>query len=86
MNLNYIKNYLETKKDNITKEDIEALIKEITAYVGVGNKFNDLSSIMRVVNDYNLTYLTQVQEYEGFSTNDMKLLPKTCKRIASTSL
>lgn len=81
MNLNYIKNYLETKKDSITKEDIETLISEITTYVGVGNKFNDISSIMRVVNDYNLTYLTQVQEYEGFSTNDMKLLPKRSEKV-----
>ena len=34
MNLNYIRNYLETKKENMTIADIEELIKEIDTYQG----------------------------------------------------
>ena len=57
MNLNYVKEYLEIRKDNISKEDIEALINEIKAYQNTENSFNDISKVMRVVNEYNLTLL-----------------------------
>ena len=81
MNLNYIKNYLETKKGNITEADIDELIKQIDAYQGTENKFLDISAIMKTINDYNITYLSQVQEYEGFNTNDIRQLPKRAERV-----
>lgn len=81
MNLNYIKNYLNAKKDNITTEDIEELIKEINEFQGVQNNFTDISAIMRTINDYNLKYLTQVQEYEGLKTDDIKLIPVRSEKV-----
>lgn len=81
MNLNYVKNYLETKKDTITKEDIEALITEINVYQGTENKFTDIASIMRTINDYNLTYLAQVQQYEGFNKKDIRHLPMRTEKV-----
>lgn len=81
MNLNYIRNYLETKKENITVADIEELIKEIDTYQGTENKFLDISAVMKTINDYNLTYLSQVQQYEGYSTEDIRQLPKRSERV-----
>ena len=81
MNLNYVKNYLETKKGNLTEQDIEELINEINAYQGTENKFNDIASIMRTVNDYNLTYLAQVQQYEGFNKKDIRHLPMRAEKV-----
>ena len=72
MNLNYVKNYLETKKETITKQDIEQLIEEIDTFQGTQNSFTDIAAIMRTINDYNITYLTQFQKYEGYKTNDIK--------------
>ena len=63
MNLSYIRGYLESKKDTITVKDIETLLSEIDAYIGTDNKFNDIASIMRTVHEYNMSYLTEVQEY-----------------------
>ena len=81
MNLNYIRNYLETKKENMTVADIEELIKEIDTYQGTENKFLDISAVMKTMNDYNLTYLSQVQQYEGYSTEDIRQLPKRSERV-----
>lgn len=81
MNLNYIRNYLETKKESITVADIEELIKEIDTYQGTENNFLDISAVMKTINDYNLTYLSQVQQYEGYSTEDIRHLPKRSERV-----
>ena len=81
MNLNYIRNYLETKKENITVADIEELIKEIDTYQGTENKFLDISAVMKTINDYNLPYLSQVQQYEGYSTEDIRQLPKRSEKV-----
>lgn len=81
MNLNYIKNYLETKKENLTIADIESLIEEIDTYQGTENKFLDISAIMKTINDYNITYLSQVQQYEGYKTDDIKQLPKRAEKV-----
>jgi hypothetical protein len=80
MNLNYIKEYLEVRKDNITTADIENLIKEISDYQSTESKFNDIARIMRVVNEYNLTFLTLVEAYEAFPKGDIKLLPKRAEK------
>lgn len=66
MNLNYIKEYLEVRKESLTKEDVEHLIKEISDYQATEETFTDIARIMRVVNEYNLTFLTLVEAYEAF--------------------
>lgn len=81
MNLNYIKEYLEVRKDSITSADIENLIKEISDYQSTESKFNDIAKIMRVVNEYNLTFLTLVEAYEAYPKGDIKLLPKRAEKV-----
>lgn len=80
MNLTYVKDYLKTRIDNITKEDVEDLIAEINAYQGTENTFSDISRVMRTVNEYNLTFLTLVQEYEAMPSTDNKFLPKRLEK------
>ena len=64
MNLSYVRSYLKEKLERVTKEDIEKLIEQIDAYIGTEKKFEDIASIMRTINEYNLSFLSQVQEYE----------------------
>lgn len=64
MNLSYVRSYLKAKRDNITSEDIDKIVGEIDAYIGTEKKFEDIASIMRTVNEYNISYMMQVQEYE----------------------
>ena len=80
MNLNYIKEYLDIRKETITKEDVEALIKEIENYQATEGTFTDIAKIMRVVNEYNLTFLTLVEAYEAYPKGDIKLLPKRAEK------
>lgn len=81
MNLNYIKEYLNVRKDTITSQDIEALIKEIEDYQATEGTFTDIAKIMRVVNEYNLTFLTLVEAYEAYPKGDIKLLPKRAEKV-----
>ena len=73
MNLSYVRSYLSSKKNSISVEDIDKLLEEIDAYIGTDNKFNDIASIMRTIHEYNMSYLTEVQEYS--------VLPKDPKHI-----
>ena len=81
MNLNYIKEYLEVRKESITQSDIEALIEEIEAYQSTEGTFNDIVKIMKIVNEYNLTFLTLVEAYEAYPKGDIKLLPKRAEKV-----
>ena len=81
MNLTYVKNYLETKRDNITKEDIDRLVEEIGAFQGNENKLLDIASIMRTVSDYSITFITQIQEYEVFDKKEIRFLPKRAEKV-----
>lgn len=81
MNINYIKEYLQARVENITKADIEALIKEIEAYQGTESAFTDISKIMSVINEYNLSFLTLVEAYEAFPKGDIKLLPARAEKV-----
>ena len=81
MNLNYIKEYLEIRKENITQNDVEVLIKEIQAYQDTEGTFTDITKIMRVVNEYNLTFLTLVEAYEAYPKGDIKLLPARAEKV-----
>lgn len=81
MNLNYVKEYLEARKENLTQEDVEVLLNEIKAYQDTEKAFQDISKIMRVVNEYNLTFLTLIEAYEAYPKNDIKLLPKRAEKV-----
>ena len=81
MNLNYVKEYLEARKENLTQEDVEVLLNEIKAYQDTEKAFKDISKIMRVVNEYNLTFLTLIEAYEAYPKNDIKLLPKRSEKV-----
>ena len=81
MNLNYIKEYLDVRKEVITTVDIENLIKEIEDYQKTENTFTDIAKIMRVVNEYNLTFLTLVEAYEAYPKGDIKLLPARTEKV-----
>lgn len=81
MNINYIKEYLQARINNLVKADIEALIKDIEAYQGTENTFTDISKIMSIVNEYNLTFLTLVEAYEAYPKGDIKLLPARAEKV-----
>ena len=81
MNLTYIKEFLKARKETISQEDIEELIKEIDSFQGTENNFTDISKIMRTINEYNISFLAKVQEYEAFPKDDTKLLPKRMEKV-----
>ena len=81
MNLTYVKNYLEARKENITAQDIDILIKEIEAYQKTESNFTDIARIMRTINEYNLTFITLVEEYQALPSDDIKLLPKKTNKV-----
>ena len=80
MNLNYIKEYLEARKDSISTADVEELINEIKAYQSTEGTFSDIARVMRVVKEYNLTFLTLVEAYEAYPKGDIKLLPARAEK------
>ena len=81
MNFNYIKEYLNSRKGNISQTDIDNLIKEIEDYQATEQSFTDISKIMRVVNEYNLTFLTLVEAYEALPKNDIRKLPERAEKV-----
>lgn len=81
MNLNYIKEYLISRKENITEEDIDMLIDEIKTYQGTENTLTDISSVMRVINEYSITYIDKVHEYEGMPKDNIKYMPKRMEKV-----
>ena len=81
MNLNYIRGFLLARKDKISAEDIDVLISEIDEYQGTEKNLNDISKVMRVINEYNLTFLTEVQEYEAMPKNSLKSLPLRMEKV-----
>ena len=81
MNLNYVKEYLDARKMNISRYDVDCLIEEIEDYQKTESSFTDIAKIMRVINEYNVTYLTLVEAYEACPKNDIKLLPKRTEKV-----
>lgn len=79
MNLNYIKNYLTAKRDNITPQDIDGLIDEINAYTGVAGSLSDISKIMHVLNEYNVNYIKCVEEYSSIPKGKKNFLARIDK-------
>lgn len=80
MNLQYVRSYLTEKGDKISQEDITNLIAEIDGYLGVNKQFDDIASIMRTVHEYNMSFLTQIQEYEVLPKEEIKTLPKRVEK------
>ena len=81
MNLDYVKEYLENRKENISQQDIETLISEINEYQGTENSFQDISKIMRVINEYNVTFLSLIKKYEALPKNDIRKLPERTEKV-----
>lgn len=81
MNLNYVREFLSNKRDNISVSDVDTLIAEIDAYQGTEKVLTDISQVMRVINEYNLSFLTEVQEYEGIPKDDMRNLPFRMEKV-----
>lgn len=81
MNLNYVKEYLINRKGNVTQEDIDNLINEIEAYQKTETSFTDITKVMRVVNEYNLSFLTLVEAYEALPKNDIKKLVERTEKV-----
>lgn len=81
MNLNYVKEYLEARKMNISRYDVDNLIEEIEAYQKTENSFDDIARIMTVINEYNISFLSLVEAYEAYPNNDIKLLPKRAEKV-----
>ena len=81
MNLSYVRDFLKSRKENITSEDIDTLIAEIDAYQGTETNLTDISKVMRIINEYNLSYLTEVQEYEVLPKNSIKTLPIRMEKV-----
>lgn len=80
MNLNYIKEYLNSRKEQITPQDVEVLIKEISDYQEMETSLIDVTKIMRVINDYNVSFLTLVEAYQGMPKNDIRKLPQRAEQ------
>ena len=81
MNLNYVKNFLLARRDTICADDVNTLITEIDEYQGVEKNMTDISKVMRVINEYNISFLTEVQEYEAIPKNNMKTLPARMEKV-----
>lgn len=87
MNLRYVKDYLknalETSNEDTQdlKQNVEDLVKEIDTFQGTENKFMDIGGIMKTISDYNITFLTHVQEFEVFKKEDIKTLPKRAEKV-----
>lgn len=81
MNLAYVKEYLQARKDSITSEDVEELINQINSFTGTSDNLKDISRVMRVINDYNITFLDKVQEYEVMPKDNIKYLPKRMEKV-----
>lgn len=79
MNLTYVKNFLRERRNNITPEDVDQLITEIGSYQGTESTFTDISKVMRTINQYNLSFLTQVGEYEALPKEPKFLLKRVEK-------
>ena len=56
------------------------MISEINAYQGTEGSFTDISKVMRVINEYNISYLTSVAEYEAIPKNDISLFRKRMEK------
>ena len=80
MNLNYVKEYLKVRRNVITPEDVDNLVKEIEAYQGVEGTLIDVSRVMRVINEQSSSILSRIDEYEAYPKDDVKKLPKRVEK------
>ena len=66
---------------NISRYDVDNLIEEIEAYQKTEESFNDIAKIMRVINEYNISFLSLVEAYEAFPKDDIRVLPKRAEKV-----
>lgn len=81
MNLNYVKEFLKSRKNNIKESDADELIQEIEAYQGTERNLTDMSRIMYVVNEYYMTFLTEVEQYEALPKETEETLFKRIEKV-----
>lgn len=83
MNLSYVKNYLQDRvdNDNVNIQTINTLLEEIKSFQSTEESFQDIALTMRVINGYNMDFLTKVQEFEIIPKEDMKSLPKRADKV-----
>lgn len=81
MNLNYIKEYLNSRKENICKEDVEVLVKKISDFQETEKTLFDITKIMRVINEYNTSFLALVESYQAMPKNDIRKLPERVETV-----
>lgn len=81
MNLDYVKEYLEARKETISKEDVEKLIEEIQAYQNTEQTFTDITKVMRVINEYNISFMSLIGAYEAYPKNDIRKLPERAEKV-----
>ena len=75
MNLNYVKEFLKVRRDTISAEDVDKLVSEINEYQGIEKGMTDISKVMRVIHEYNISFLSAVEEYEAIPKDNLKMLP-----------
>ena len=81
MNLSYVKEFLKEKRETLTSDDVSMLISKIEAYQGTENSLMDISRVMRVINEYNVSFLTEIKEYEVLPKNNIKFLPARMEKV-----
>lgn len=81
MNLNYVKDFLRTRGNGITADDIQQLISEIEAYQGTESTVVNISRVMTIVNEHCNSILTRVAEYEAIPKEDFKELPSRVEKV-----
>ena len=74
MNLTYVREFLRQRRNSIKPEDIDELLTEIGSYLGTESTFTDISKVMRTINEYNISFLTLVGEYEAIPKDNGKNL------------
>ena len=74
MNLTYVREFLRQRRNSIRPEDIDELLTEIGSYLGTESTFTDISKVMRTINEYNISFLTLVGEYEAIPKDNGKNL------------
>ena len=80
MNLNYVKEYLKVRRNVITPEDIDNLIRDIEAYQGTEDMVIYIAKVMRIINEQSNSILLRIDEYEAMPKDEIKTLVKRTEK------
>lgn len=80
MNLNYVKEYLKVRRNVITPEDVDNLIRDIEAYQGTEDTVIDIAKVMRIINEQSNSILLRIDEYEAMPKDEIKTLVKRTEK------